>query len=148
MCIRDSYNTTGIDILICDAWTFQDNDTDSFGLADGYTVFVPAGGYAVLGRSANPKSNGDYTADYAYSTGMQLANGGDELVLFHGALEIDRIEYDNGVSWPDPTGASFALDPSTLNGTDNDDGGNWCTSITAYGDGDKGTPGLENDACF
>ncbi|MDX1500714.1 MAG: lamin tail domain-containing protein, partial [Thermoanaerobaculia bacterium] len=44
--------------------------------------------------------------------------------------------------FPDPNGASMALiDPSL----DNNAGGNWCTSSTPFGDGDRGTPGAAND---
>jgi hypothetical protein len=78
---------------------------------------------------------------------MQLGNSGDEVVLVHDGVEIDEVAYDSGVTWPDPTGHSFGLDPSALNHSDNDDPANWCVSTTTYGDGDEGTPGDENDLC-
>ena len=31
--------------------------------------------------------------------------------------------------------------------TANDDIGNWCDGVTAYGDGDLGTPGAANPTC-
>jgi hypothetical protein len=141
------FNPTTIDIAICSDWTFADEDVDSFAMPSETTVLVPAGGYAVFARETDTSSNGGLTADHGYATGMQLANGADELILLHGGTEIDHIAYDDGDSWPDPTGASISLDPSALDGTDNDAGENWCTGTSVYGDGDRGTPGTTNDGC-
>ena len=139
------YNTTSTDIRICAAWLFEDADGDSFALSSGSTVYVAAGGYAVLGRSAS--SNGGVTVDYAYATGFRLANGADEVILVHDGTEIDRVEYDNGVNWPDSPGSSLNLDPGSFDSSSNDDGANWCHGSTTYGSGDKGTPGAANDGC-
>ena len=141
------YNTTAIDITICESWLFEDDDGDSFSLAGGYTVEVLAGDYAVLGRYDSTSVNGGVTVDYAYATGMQLANGSDELVLVHDGSEVDRIEWDDGATFPDPNGKSMTLDPTLLDATSNDDGGNWCSATSTYGDGDEGTPGSRNDGC-
>jgi hypothetical protein len=140
-------NTTSTDIRLCEAWLFEDADGESMALSAGTQVLVPAGDYAVLGRSSNTSINGGASVDYAYATGFRLANGADEIVLVHDGSEIDRVEYDNGVDWPDPTGKSVSLDPSSLNASDNDDGTNWCSGSSSYGDGDKGTPGDANDGC-
>ncbi|MDX1377424.1 MAG: ExeM/NucH family extracellular endonuclease, partial [Anaerolineales bacterium] len=105
------------------------------------TVVIPAGGYAVLGNNANSGTNGGVTVVYEYS-GMALANGSDELVLLDGSLtEVDRVEWDDGATFPDPNGASMSLEDSA---SDNTVGANWCTSTTPFGDGDLGTPGAEN----
>ena len=53
---------------------------------------------------------------------------------------MDRVEYDGGPNWPDPTGASMELTDLTA---DNNDGSNWVTSPTDLGNGDFGTPGSE-----
>ena len=141
------YNTSSTDITLCASWLFEDDDGDSFALSAGTRISVPAGDYAVLGRSSDTGVNGGADVDYAYATGFRLANGGDEIVLVHDGSEIDRIEYDDGVDWPDPTGKSITLDPTLLNSSDNDDGTNWCNGSTSYGDGDKGTPQDANDTC-
>jgi predicted extracellular nuclease len=134
------YNPTGSDIDI-DGWTIEDNDYDSHVIANGGPLIVPAGGYLVLGINADTSTNGGVSVGYEYS-GISLANGADELVLVDGALnEIDRVEYDDGATFPDPTGASMSLVDPAL---DNNVGGNWCTSTTPFGDGDLGTPGSEN----
>jgi hypothetical protein len=66
----------------------------------------------------------------------------------HDGIEIDEVAYDDGVSWPDPTGHSFGVDPTAMDHISNDDPGNWCVSTTTFGDGDEGTPALSNDDCF
>jgi len=141
------HNPTSVDVLLCADWTFADDDSDSFTLASGITVLVPAGGYAVLSRETDPGTNGGVPSDHGYATGMQLGNGADEVVLLHGGVEIDRIEYDDGVDWPDPTGLSISLSPTALDASQNDDGASWCSASSVYGDGDKGTPGAANDGC-
>ncbi len=141
------HNTTSVDVAICADWTFQDDDSDSFVLPSGTQVFLPAGGYAVFARETDTSSNGGVPADHGFATGMQLANGDDELVLLHGGTELDRIAWDDGVTFPDPTGASMSLDPGAYDHSDNDSGDNWCTATSTYGDGDRGTPGAANDGC-
>jgi|GEM_PF-307006 len=137
------YNTTGSDIDL-NGWTISDNDGDSHTISG--SVIVPASGYAVLGINGDTVSNGGVTVDYVY-TGITLANGADEIILTApGAIEIDRVEYDGGSDFPDPTGASMELDPNFLNATDNDNGANWTEAIQAFGDGDLGTPGAANGA--
>ena len=125
-----------------DGWTIQDNDFDSHVISNGGPLNVPAGGYLVLGRNSNFATNGGVTVNYTYSN-VNLANGGDELVLLDkGLTEADRVEWDGGPAFPDPTGASMSLDDPT---SDNNVGANWCTAITPFGDGDLGTPGAAND---
>jgi len=135
------YNTTASPIDI-DGWTIEDNDFDSHLIDNGGPLFVPSEGYVVLGRNADSGANGGAAVDYEYS-GFFLSNSADEVVLLNASLtEIDRVEYDGGPSFPDPTGASMSLlDPAL----DNNVGANWCTSTTSFGAGDKGTPGSLNN---
>ena len=122
-------------------WTIRDNGRDSHVIAR--KVIVDAGGYVVLVRRNNPARNGGVHADYVYRNALNLFNGSDqlELVAPNGTI-ADRVAWDNGATFPDPTGASMSLrDPSL----DNADGTNWCTATTAFGAGDLGTPGAAND---
>ena len=136
------HNPTGSGIDI-DGWTIEDNGTDSHVINNGGPLIVPAGGYLVLGVSADSATNGGVTVDYSYGSGFFLGNSGDELVLLDGSsTEIDRVEWDNGATFPDPNGASMSLIDPAL---DNNAGSNWCTAITPFGDGDLGTPGAAND---
>lgn len=144
------FNNTGSQIDI-DGWVIRDDGSNTHtidGMTGGVTV-VPAGGYLVLGRSADQGVNGGAPVDYAYGeTGFTLGNGADEVVLVApGDIEIARVNYDGGPNFPDLTGESMQLDSSSLNETDNDNGANWCASTSAYGDGDLGTPGTANEAC-
>jgi predicted extracellular nuclease len=135
------YNPTASDIDI-NGWTIEDNDFDSHVISNGGPLTVPAGGFLVLGNNADSGTNGGVSVAYQYS-GIALANGADELVLRDGGLtEIDRVEWDGGPVFPDPTGATMALINPTL---DNNAGANWCTASTPFGAGDLGTPGAAND---
>jgi len=134
------YNATssGIDI---DGWVIRDDGSNSHVIDNGGPLVVPAKGYLVLGNNADFATNGGYQCDYEYSS-FTLSNSDDEIVLEEGGVEIDRINYDGGPIWPDPTGASMAwLGPPG----DNNDGTRWVIEgVASYGDGDYGTPGYLN----
>jgi predicted extracellular nuclease len=135
------YNPGGEPVDI-NGWTLLDNDFDLHVISNGGPLLVPAGGYLVLGRNADSGANGGVAVDYQYAD-FFLANGGDEVVLLDTfGIEIDRVEWDGGPVFPDPTGASMSLLGTSL---DNNDGSNWCTSTPAFGAGDLGTPGSVND---
>ena len=136
------YNLTTADIDI-EGWTIKDDGTDSHVIANGGPLVIPPGGFLVLGNNEDIASNGGVTVDYTYGGGWYLGNGEDEVVLVDGTLlEIDRVVYDDGATFPDPNGASMALKDISL---DNNVGANWCQASTPYGLGDNGTPGVEND---
>ncbi len=125
-----------------EGWTLRDNDFDSHVISSGGPLLIPAGGFLVLGNNADSATNGGVAVDYEFS-GIFLSNSADELVLLDtAAAEVDRVEWDNGATFPDPNGASMALADPTL---DNNVGANWCTASTPFGDGDLGTPGAAND---
>lgn len=136
------YNATDDEIDI-NGWTVRDNGSDSFVIDNGGPLTIASHGYIVLGNDGDSMTNGGYTCDYAYS-GMYLGNSEDELILEYGRTIIDSVYWDDGVTFPDPTGASMELDPAHQNSVENDDGANWYTAYTPYGDGDSGTPGSAN----
>jgi predicted extracellular nuclease len=136
------HNPSGIAVDI-EGWTIQDNDSDSHVIANGGPLIVPAGGFLVLGNNTDSGTNGGATVDYNYGGSFFLGNSADELVLLDGGLvEWDRVEWDGGPAFPDPTGASMSLVDPAL---DNNVGENWCESPTPFGDGDLGTPGAANN---
>jgi hypothetical protein len=117
-----------------------DDGTDAHTIATD--VAIPAGGYAVLASNADTATNAGLIADYEFS-GFSLGNSSDEVVLSDaGGTELDRVEYDNGATFPDPSGASMELIAPHY---DNSIGSNWSTGIVPYGDGDLGSPGRRND---
>ena len=122
-------------------WVVKDDGTDSFTIAA--SVLVQPGGYAVLGNNADTTTNGGVTLNYVYPQPFFLGNSGDELVLEESGVEIDRVNWDGGPNFPDPTGATMALIDASM---DNNVGSNWCESSSAtFGAGDFGTPGAAND---
>ncbi len=135
------YNSTDADIDL-NGWTIADNDSDSHVINNGSPLVIPAGAYLVLGNNADSNTNGGAPVAYSYGSDMFLSNSSDELIVLDGGLtEVDRVEWDNGATFPDPTGASMSLAALNL---DNALGENWCTSVTPFGIGDRGTPGSEN----
>ncbi|MEM1081874.1 MAG: lamin tail domain-containing protein, partial [Pseudomonadota bacterium] len=135
------FNPTGTPVDI-EGWTLRDDGTNSHVINNGGPLIVPANGYLVLGINGDTGTNGGVPVDYVY-TSIALANGVDEVILDDGSgNEIDRVEYDDGATFPDPAGASMSLTDPT---TDNNVGINWCEASTAFGDGDFGTPGAAND---
>ncbi|MUU77856.1 lamin tail domain-containing protein [Winogradskyella endarachnes] len=135
------YNTTNTPIDM-NGWTISDNDSDSHTISS--SLIVPAFGFAVLGTNSDPLTNGGVTVDYEYS-GIALANGDDEVILTdETSTEIDRVEYDGGTNWPDPTGASMVYLGSDIE--DNNDGTLWGTATIAEGiDTDFGSPGINGE---
>jgi len=67
--------------------------------------------------------------------------------MWQGATMIDQVTYDDGLTFPDPNGASMNLDIGHYNYLDNDNGANWCLGVTSY-NGDLGTPGSANVSCL
>ena len=132
----------GADPVNLHGWTVRDLDGNSFTIAED--LIVEGGGRAVLGTLDDFSANGGYYPNYVYPYsavgGMQLANGGDEIVLEHGAVEIDRVEYASS-GWPSSAGVSMELAGSAQDATSNDSGGNWCAPSSSLPAGDVGTPG-------
>lgn len=150
-------SATDVDV---EGWTLKDNDYEGFVLhgdttglgysgAGGSTV-IPAGGYLVLCVSADPLINGNVVVDYGYGgygtlDGMTLGNSSDEVMLWDAdSMVVDEVWYDNGATFPDPTGASMEFNPDSLAAGDNNNGAAWYASVLPFGDGDLGTPGGAN----
>ena len=122
------FNPTGSAIDI-DGWTIRDDGSNSHTISKGGPLLVPAGGFLVLARNDNSLTNGGVTVDYEYA-GFFLGNGDDEVVLLDTDLnEIDRVNYDGGPAFPDPTGATMSLIAASL---DNNVGANWCTATRLW----------------
>lgn len=104
---------------------------------------VPAGGYAVLGRKADPDLNGGVVLAYSYHAGeatLNLSNSSDVLVLRDAAgATVDSVTW----AAAPPNGASRALISATSVNIDML-GSAWNQAVSIFGDGDKGTPGEPN----
>ncbi len=104
---------------------------------------IGPGEYRVLART----TSAGFTPDYVYDSAFNLSNTSDDAQISCGGTLIDIVAYDDGATFPDPTGASMNLSPSALDATSNDDGANWCESTSDLGNTDLGTPGAANDTC-
>ncbi len=133
-------HNTGATPVDLNGWTIKDNGSNTHVIAG--SAIVPAGGYSVLCRNDSTMVLQGVNAIYEYSDDIVLGNGDDEVILFNVALaEIDRVEYDGGTIWPDPTGASMMWNEAS---DDNNNGLNWAISTTPFGTGDLGTPEATN----
>ncbi len=136
------YNNSDHDIDL-NGWIIRDLDSDSHTISS--SVVISPGQYLVLGRNADKSTNGGVDVAYQYSN-FNLANGADEiqLLLPDGQTEIDRVQYDGGPNWPDPTGASMYFTGAP--DEDNDVGSKWAVSDLPWDGsaGDYGTPNYAN----
>ena len=126
-------------------WTITDAGTDHHRIQtpNGEPLWLPAGGYLVLGRNADSSTNGGVLIAYRYA-GFTLGNTDDEIILLDGAgTEIDRVAYDGGPAFPNPDGASMQLIRPDL---DNALGANWRIAPDPWpgSAGDRGSPGAAN----
>jgi len=112
------------------------------------SVVVAPYGYAVLGKNANPSTNGNVAVDYQYAYAINLANTADYLAIETGnAMVIDETSWDE-VSGLDPNGKSRNLNPNYLTAYDNDTDLYFCeASSPIQGSSDFGSPGNGNDNC-
>ncbi|MCK6530263.1 lamin tail domain-containing protein [Myxococcota bacterium] len=141
------WNATATPILL-DGWTFQNGDGgDSFDVALGTGLVLPAAGYVVFGKEVDTGLNGGAPVDYDMG-GFNLGNSEDEVVAVFDGVEVAGVAWDNGVAFPDPNGASMQLSLDAYDGALAADGANWCEATLPYGLGDLGTPGGDNEACL
>ena len=123
-------------------WIIRDDGGESHTIDNGGPLLIEPGAFRVLGNQGDPAANGGYPADYVYN-GITLDEGGDELVLSDGILEIDRVDFDGGIEFPNPEGASIQLINFTL---DNNLGNSWSAAGAREPNydgsaGDLGSPG-------
>ncbi|NCG20512.1 MAG: tandem-95 repeat protein [Rhodobacterales bacterium] len=138
------YNATGVEVDL-NGLEVSDLGSELFTVTG--SLVVAADDYVLFVKNADPLLNGGLPAgDYAYGTGMTLANNSDEISLWNGATVIDTISYDVATVWAVASGFASQY-PLTPDAALNDDGALWCEATNAYGDGDVGTPGAANSAC-
>ena len=81
-------------------------------------MVVPAGGYALFARKSDPLVNGGLpTPAYDYVDGLNFSNSSQTVQILDAASgTVCEVAYDNGATFPDPTGASMALASPTMRG--------------------------------
>lgn len=134
-----NYGTAAIDLQ---GWTIVTDGTSQPDHLISTSVVVPAGGYAVLGRGADPLRNGGITLAYNYFTGTASTlwlDARDFLMLVDAAgARVDSVAWSSL-----PRGVAKGLRPGVGSRADVD-GPDWAYASTTYGDGDYGTPGAVN----
>lgn len=134
-----NYGAAAIDLQ---GWTIVTDGTSQPDHLIGASVVVPAGGYAVLGRGADPLRNGGITLAYNYFTGTATTlwlDASDFLML----VDVAGARVDS-VAWSSlPRGVAKGLRPGVGPRADVD-GPDWAFASSTYGDGDYGTPGAVN----
>ncbi len=119
----------------------RDDGIDDHVIDAGGPLVINPGEYKVLALNATAMAAEGVTVFYQYS-GITLSNADDELQLETAdGTVIDRVAWDDGLTFPDPSGASMQW----IGTGDNADGANWSDSGPVFGSGDRGTPGAAND---
>jgi 5-methylthioadenosine/S-adenosylhomocysteine deaminase len=131
---------TGAVAIDLAGWTLRDDDFDSFTIPAGSPVPIGPGAYFVVAANADPGTNGGFTPDLVWSD-FALSNSGDEVVLEDAAaIEQDRLVYSTS-PFTDSAGASVERVSPRL---PTSDALSWVGARTAFGTGDRGTPGSVN----
>lgn len=102
------------------------------------SYLLPPEGFVVLGSSSDPQRNGGYQPDIVYS-GFTIEDTGSLALLTGAGIEQDRVNYDH--TWDVQPGRTCEkINPGWASSLSS----SWAAAIDAFGDGDLGTPGLEN----
>ena len=103
---------------------------------------VAANSYAVFARETDPLVNGGLSNVLSSFTFALVNSVSSGIVI--GSSNGTDVTVLHSVTYSSATkGKSTALDPSCLGGACE----LWCDGDMAYGDGDLGTPGMENSTC-
>ena len=138
------YNTTADDIDI-NGWIVEDAGQDGGVLFHPDGIVIPAQSYLLMVADEDPAINGGLEGGQLYIN-VLMSNESDEVILRAGEVIVDQVVYDLE-SFPSTSGKSLSLDPGALTDQLNDLAENWCDAVDVYGDGDYGSPGVENPPC-
>jgi len=128
----------GNETVSLDGITLHDDGSNSV-LLSGSGLSIASGSYFVLARNGDSLTNGGFSADYVYGSSFSLGNSSDEIVFSNGSGELLRLNYGSGFVG---SGVSMELTSDSMLA------GNYAASLTAYGDGDFGTPGSAGSYAF
>ncbi len=140
------YNGTS-DSIDLSSWVIKDNENDSLMILDENTHIILPNSYFILGINDDTTTNGGIHVDLVYNRNdFHLGNSGDEIILYDQYdREVDRVEYDNGITFPDINGKSMELIYFEY---ENNDGSNWSESTHLLPSGDYATPGISNSIIY
>lgn len=133
------YNSNSFPVYL-NGWDIRDNDNDSIHIfVQDSNVIIQPSDYFILGSNEDSSANGGIHIDFVYSReSFNLGNSTDEIILYNpNGQEIDKVEYDDGLLFPDPNGNSMEL---IYFDYDNSLGSNWSISTNLLPSGDYSTP--------
>ncbi|MCA9516311.1 MAG: lamin tail domain-containing protein, partial [Myxococcales bacterium] len=107
-------------------------------------LVVPAGGIRVVAGALT--DNGGIDAAAAWGAAFVLPTAQLDLAVRCDGVVIDHVAY-TPESFPHALGKAVSLSPYAVDGAANDAATAWCAAATAYGTGDRGTPGAPNPPC-
>lgn len=141
-------NDSGRDLDLNGMIIGSDTDGDYHLISSSAPIIVASGEFAILAANMDSSSNGGVTAVYEYGSDITMSNEVDDLWLKTNDLIIDRVEWDDGELYPDPSGASIALDPNYFSSSLNDIPEGWCQAIVPWDTNtDFGYPNVTNQLC-
>ncbi|MFO7567092.1 MAG: lamin tail domain-containing protein [Enhygromyxa sp.] len=110
-------------------------------VAAPHCIAVDAGQYVVLARKADPAVNGGLPqVDAVFN--MALNNSNSDLFIGYGGEVWDQVTWSSSTA-----GRARSLSFGNITPESNDDEAAWCEAVDLYGDGDYGTPGVQNPVC-
>ena len=128
------YNNTN-DWINLSGWKLENNYGQEIVLS---TYLLPPSSYFVLAACGNESLNGGHKPDYVYSD-FCINESGSITLFCNPRVMIDGIEYDS--SWPILPGISCErVNPGWVSNM----ASTWDFATLTYGDGDMGTPGVQN----
>lgn len=142
------YNTTNR-ALILNGLILSSLEDEDHMVSSSHLVILEPGEFFVFGQNDNMSTNGGVSVGYSYGQ-FVLSNESDDLTLIADGIVIDTVDWDDGVTMPDPDGASIGVDLGNYSAYTNDDDTIWCASIIRWSDdpsADKGSPGAGNEFC-
>lgn len=132
------------DTIRMEGWEFSTN-TGSYVIP--VSISLKPDEFWVLGRNQEDLTNGGLQLDITYSDAILLDNTSDCVKISFDGVTIHRVCYDEFGAFPTASGASISLDPAFFVRDGSDQGESWCQESQSFGDGDFGSPGLENSSC-
>lgn len=143
------YNATTLDVAINGLEVATKANTHVVGVTDPTPLVIKSKGYLVLGREDDVALNGGVKVDYQWES-LNLTNPDGKLTLTWGKTLVDEVVYNSATDgWPKfDQGATIQLSNEHTATGNNGAGANWCVAKTAFGAGDKGTPGAPNLVCL
>ena len=142
------YNASDRTLILNGMIIMSATDGDWHQVESSELLQVDPNDYFIFGREMEPAFNGGVDVAYQYED-VLLQNESDDLMLEMDGIVVDQVTWDDGATFPDPSGASMTLDPASYGVDLNDSGLNWCPSSTRWETGsDYGSPGQDNEYCW